>query len=443
MINPHSNTMDMLSGPKENRVMTIVMHLLFVVFLLGLVFSFRAVSSISTGLLLIVGIIKNRIEGKPWMASQWKNLFIFGCIAYFVIQLLSMIYTQDTQEGWRHIRIKTGIVIIPLAIACTGYLNDHTRKRLVSYYCLLLPIAALYCFVIAWMRYRQTGDTSLFFYHKLAAALEQHAVFFSILVFFGIVFLMEKAILNDWIYHRLLHVFIILILSAFLFLLSSKLVIPFYLLYITSWFIRLIVTKKNSRTIGVLLFLFLIAAVAAVLVSRNPVSERFREIAKGDPSLVKKTQFHPADYFNGLQFRMLQWRFVNEILSEENAWLKGVGVGDAQQLLDSQYISKNMYIGGPGIADKGYLSYHTHNQFLQAILQTGIPGLTAFIVIWISLFVWGFRNKTWETGSILALLIAWAFSDAVFESQYGVLIFTFFPLFVCLNRDSSKPGPST
>jgi O-antigen ligase len=391
----------------------------------------------------VAGLTKNKLERKPFLHPQVRNLFIVGCVLYFFMQLASMLYTTDTGEGWRHIRIKTGLLIIPLAIACTDYLWEGPRKQLKVYYCLLLGIAALYCLGYALEAYWRTGHPSVFYYHELAGALGHHAVFFSILLFSGLVFLLERIVNSDWMFHRVFHLLLVAFLSVFLFLLSSKLVIIFYFLYVICYLVRLMIAKKTRKTTTILLCVLFVASVSGTMLIRNPVSTRFYEITGGDPGLIKKTRFDPSDYFNGLQFRLIQWRLVKDILAENNAWLTGVGVGDAQEMLDGQYKQKNMYTGVAGTNDRGYLSYHTHNQFLQACLQTGIPGVLIFVVICFALIRWARQKKNWETTTILALLITWSFSDAVFESQYGIVIFTFFPLFLCLGRQKSrKPEPA-
>ena len=39
-----------------------------------------------------------------------------------------------------------------------------------------------------------------------------------------------------------------------------------------------------------------------------------------------------------------------------------------------------MFIGGAPENKTGFLGYHTHNQFLQAVLETGVFGLAFFII---------------------------------------------------------------
>jgi O-antigen ligase len=141
-------------------------------------------------------------------------------------------------------------------------------------------------------------------------------------------------------------------------------------------------------------------------------------------------KFNPGMYFNGVQFRLLQWRFTGEILIENHAWVMGIGPGNAQYLLDQKYVSSNMYIGEPERGDHGFLGYNTHNQFLESLLKTGISGPIALLFICITLIKWAWQKRKRQTAFIAALFIVWLFTEAVLERQYGIQIFIFFPLFL-------------
>jgi hypothetical protein len=93
------------------------------------------------------------------------------------------------QQGWNNIRIKTGLMITPLAVLVSFYLNADTRKKLFSHYCLILIAATLYCLYISFFHFRETHDRSLFVYHALVSPINQHAIYFSLLVAIALIFL--------------------------------------------------------------------------------------------------------------------------------------------------------------------------------------------------------------------------------------------------------------
>jgi O-antigen ligase len=428
----------MEQGLKRNNPLSLLSHFLYILFFFSLIFSFRAVTSISLGLILLTGLITNKSLLSSLFQKKPVNYFIAGCILLFLLQFFSLLYTKNQQEAWNHIRLKSGIAITPLAIYCSGYLNRETVKRLLFDFCVILAIASLYCLVVIFSRFLRSGDTLVFFYHQLVSPLKQHAVYFSLFVFTALVLLMESIRKKNFLVRRSFYIVLTIFFSIFLFLLSSKLVIAFFILYLLYYFIWSFTTGGMQKTVSRSLLLLLILSTGLLLATHNPVSQRFSEIVKGDIGVVKKQQYTPADYFNGLQFRVLQWKLVPEILNENRAWLAGLGAGDAQYYLDGKYISRNMYIGDPQKKDTGFLGYNTHNQFLQILLQNGIIGLLIFLFICFSLWQMAWEKRGGGTIFILLLLLTYALTESVFETQYGIIIFTFFPVLVYLSESGQN-----
>ena len=397
--------------------------------------SFRAITSISMGIMLISGLAWNKfLTGKFF---DWKiiNLFVFAGLLFFLTQLTGLFYTHHVNQQWHAIRLKSCLLIIPLMVSCSGYINHQTRNKLLRGFCAILFAAALYCIFNAFRRWNTGHDPSVFFYFSLVKPLSQHAVQFSILVFIALIHLFESLRKNKLVFSLYIDVLMIIFFTVFIFLLSSRLVISFYLFYLLYLILFIL---KNKLKKGFIAFLFIFSCTAAgslVLVTKNPVSERFFEIVQGDMGLIKKEKFDPGIYFNGLQFRLLQWRFVPEILTEKKAWFAGVTSGDKQVFLDQKYVSENMYIGEPSRGDRGFLGYNTHNQFLESLLQSGIIGLIFFLLICAGLIKMMLEKKNREMSFITILLLLYSFTESVFETQYSILIFLFFPLFFYLEKN--------
>ena len=412
---------------------------LYLVFFASLICSFRAISSICIGLILLTGLITNRGS----LLSSFKKgpdiFFMAGCILFFLLQLVSLLHTDDQQEAWDHVRLKSGLVITPLAFYCSGYLNSKTAGKLFFYFCLLLALASVYCIVIIVGRYGRSGDSSLFFYHQLVNPLKQHAVYFSIYIFVALVFLLEGLREKKIVVNSMVYVALIIYFSGVLFFLSSKLVLGFYILYVLYYFARSFRNSGRQRMVPFGLLILFVISVALALVMPSPVSKRFEEIIKGNMALVRQEKYTPADSFNGVQFRMLQWRLVPEILDEHNAWLGGMSSGDAQSWLDKKYISKNMYTGETYRKDRGFLGYNTHNQFLEALLQNGMIGLAVFLFICFYLIKMAWLIKNAGAVFIILLLLVYSLAESVFETQYGIILFTFFPLWLYWGRLANCP----
>jgi len=426
--------------PERNntRIINDLLFVLYLAFFVSLIFAFRAVSSISVALLIVSGIIKNRVEHKGFFNQNLMNPLVFFCALLFLLQFVSLLYTNDMEQGWKNIRLKSALVVIPLALCCCDYINEVTRRKLLKWYCLILFCACLYAMYYASRRYAATHNSSVLLYHPLVSIYSGHAVQFSILVFISLLHLFEALTRKAIVFTKYVDLFLIAFFLVFLFLLSSKLVIAFFLVYFLYTMIKSFLFKSINAKFIVISIISLAVFSLFIFSTQNRISNRFKEIIQTDFHFIKRERFNPGDYFNGLQFRLLQWEFVPGILNEKKAWLIGVSPGDAQNYLNQKYISKNMYTGTVARGDKGFIGYNTHDQFLESLLETGWIGSFLFLLICWSLVKMTWERKMAELSFVTILLLVYSFSESVFETQYSLFIFLFFPLFFYLPKSKGS-----
>jgi O-antigen ligase len=403
---------------------------LYTLFFISMCFSLYIISSITIGLIIIAGLVNNWMETKTFFNPRLKNPFLYGCLSIFILYFIALLYSNLSQEGWSDIQVKTGLIFSPATVCSTSFINSTEKKKLSVNLIFIVVIASLYCAGTAAWRYFQSGDSSFFFYHTLVHPVNGHAIYFSVLVFIALLFSIELLVKSNFILSKSFHLACIVFLSFFLFLLSSKLVITFYFLYLIVCFTSLIKKKPSRRKLIITLLILFIAVSIISLTTSNPVSRRFVDIMGGNLQVLKMEKFNPGMYFNGVQFRLLEWRFTSEILNENHGWMTGVGPANAQDLLNKKYISLDMYVGEPSHGNHGFLGYNTHNQFLGTVLKTGVFGLMALLFTCFTLIKMAWQKKKRLISFIVILLITWLFTESVLERQYGIIIFTFFPLFL-------------
>ncbi len=408
----------------SSKIVCQVFHLLYVVLLASMAFSLRAVSSIVVGIMISTGLFIKAGGLKIILRDRHWTFFLFTTTLFLVLQFVALLFTENFHQGLSNFRIKSGLLLVPLAIGTTSsYIRS--AKKLFFHYCLVLAAASSYCLFYNMIKWSRHGDISALFYHELVAPIGQHAVYFSILLLIAIFYLGEIILYRPHLQGRNRNLFFLIFFSIFLFLLSSKFVIGIWFLGAISYFISFFnVQRARVVTLSIILF----AGIAMVSFTKNPVQARFADVFKGELSLVTQDQFNQADYFNGFQFRLLQWRFVPEILTEQNAWWLGVSPGDAQTSLNAKYVAMNMYTGDPGSNDPGYRAYNTHNQFLETTLQNGITGLLVLVFVCYSLAKLVLAPRCRLANAVFITLMAWLLIEAAFETQYGILIFMLFPL---------------
>jgi O-antigen ligase len=168
--------------------------------------------------------------------------------------------------------------------------------------------------------------------------------------------------------------------------------------------------------------------MSAILLTNNPIKSRFSDAISGNVYLFKQDNFSPDIYFNGIQFRLLIWRFTYEILQQNKAWLLGVSTGDAQYELNKKFAETNIYLGD-GKKDKlGYGVFNCHNVFLQTTLESGLIGLCFLLGIIFTFLIQAFKKQETLTIIFFLAILAFCFTESVLSSQYTILLFMFFPL---------------
>ena len=401
----------------------------YILFFVSLTCSFRGFASIGIGLILVASLLKNKIETGRLFNTQVNNSFLIACVLFFLLQSTLLLFSSYDEATLRLIQLKSGLIFVPLAICCGNYLNAAFYQMLMKWYIRILTAALTFCLLNAVYQYLFLHQQpTVFFYHALVSPFHQHAVQVSILLFIGLVHLLEEAKKKTYLFNKLLHLLSVFYFTVLILLLSSKLVIIFTFFCLLYYFFLFLKNTINLRLISLIALLTGIVTIIFVLLSKNQVSKRFNEIIDGNLYLVEQKQFNPGIYFNGLQFRLLQARFVKEILDEKKAWLTGVS-NEAQPLLVKKYISTNMYLGD-GKKDHGYRDYNTHNQFLESLLQSGIVGLVSYGFIFLSLISLMIRRKSRELFFVASVLLAYSLNESVLERQYSIMIFTLFPLLV-------------
>lgn len=394
--------------------------------LLSLAFSIRFINSISVFVLVAFTLIHP--DRKRFFKAAFRNPYFIACIALFLTKAMGLFYTGHFNETWKQIGGKIIWMAIPFFFCANKCIAGATMQRLLFYFSLSLFVVSVYCLLHAFSNYSQHHDPSAFFYHPLVQPAKHHAIFFSFYLFFCIVYWMEEGlVLFTSGKMKTVLICLVIFFHFFIILLSSKLVIAAAVLYLILFGARYLWIKKTKAV--VVLFISLVLATASLLLAtKNPVKDRFRDLTNGSIGLFTQQKFSPGVYFNGLQFRLLIWRFTYEILNEKKAWVLGVSSGDAQYELDRKYIEANVYQGNGQDDSKGYLLFNCHNVFLQTVLESGLMGLVALIAVISTLIIQIVRRRRRSTFIFFMAILAFCFTESVLTSQYTILLFMFFPL---------------
>jgi O-antigen ligase len=258
----------------------------------------------------------------------------------------------------------------------------------------------------------------------------QNAVFFSVYMIFGLLFLLSHPLqLGPRLtgVRKPLQILLILFFIAIIVLLSSKLLLIVLLLLLASLTLQRFIAGRKYLAIAISAAA-LLGAVLWLMLTENPIKKRYEDLEKGDLSLIKANKFTTTTEFNGAQLRLLQWRYANEIMRENHAWLFGVSPGDSQDLLNEKYKKADMDTGIPGTRQKGFLDYNFHNQYIETTVRSGFLGLAVLLTICWLFMLMANRQKTLESFFIVLTIILILSVESFLTLQDGIFAFTFIPL---------------
>jgi O-antigen ligase len=421
-------------------------------------FSWFNVNSVCIMLLLLYRLL----DGSPVASirTAFSNKYFLAYFSIFALELTGLLYTHDFFRAWKHMESKATLAAIPF-ILCAGPFTDKAgRRRLMSAYCGLLFITCLYCLFAAARLYNLDKDPSVFFYHALTSTISVNAVFFSAYVIVALLFLLSHPLCfgetppyqgpddkpsptliphhapdggspssnRSWLTAstlRIIRIGLVLFFTGMMVLLSSKLLLALLVIILVSFLAGKYKLGLNPRPL-LAVGLLVLAGTGMLVCTDNPVTRRYKEISEGDIGLYKESTLPPETVFNGLSLRLLIWKYSCEILNDQKAWVFGVTGGDSQDLLDNKYKAAGI--------SKGFLGYNFHNQYIEELVRSGLPGLCVFLAACGVLIGMARAVDTREAWFTITMVLILYLTESMLEMQHSTFFSCIFPLLLWQER---------
>lgn len=391
--------MDAIESRKEiifNKLYLILTGLLLVSAILG--GRFTAFNSISTIGLLLVWIAEGNFS------TKWERLksspLVYLTTFYFLLYVLSIWISKDKDHALSLVQREFVIVFI--------FSSKNPFKKEHIYFLLKIFVYGTFFWmslasILAMKQSLFSGDPSVFLYHTLAYNIESTAIYASLLCVISVAVVLFVPASARW------KIILYLFFTIWLLLLSSRMFL----------FIHLVISVVNLFTYlpakyRVIPAGGIIAIVALLFFTNNPIKSRFRDLELFKTSYLTQPTFNEATYFDGLSLRLVYIRFSCEIMREHNGYLLGVGSGDAATLLREKILSYHMFTGDNSISGKGgYLQYSFHNIYLESFVSFGIIGLLTLLMLYGYIGYTGIKNRMPLLRDIFIIIFFSSFTDVI------------------------------
>jgi O-antigen ligase len=271
--------------------------------------------------------------------------------------------------------------------------------------------------------YLNTSDFNVFFYQVFSSVIKgpHHLSYY---VIFAIVILISSLINKTPLFYSKfkltwLKLSLILILSIFLFQLSSKATILIYFAIAGFVFIYSVLKKIVSYKIAVPAIVAVVI-LSAVGLSTHKVHVRFENLFKA----VEHREEVDFKSQESTALRMAAFKAGTSII-KENFWF-GTGTGDIAYAM-SDFYKENNYQGA-------YIHHISpHNQFVRTFAMHGIFAFISLLAVFGLMIYIAFKEKHFLMMFWIFIMIVLFCVEDMFGIQDGIIFFCFYTCYFILN----------
>ncbi len=357
-----------------------------------------------------------------------KNKLGLSMMLFFIIHVLSMLWTENQIGGWRSIESKFSLIAFPLFLPVIFY-NGIKMESVFKFFNLIALVYILlslgnyfYNFFVLGNIPINIVDNLNFKFSSEARNLHPTYVSFYLLT---IILYNGNELLNN-IHNRRKTIFSIagiLSLSMLVLFLSSK--VAFIGLFIVIFLLLGKYARQNGKIKQALLLFILFLGVALIGIYKSNLRIKFEQTYEE----LTNTNRTNKSYVQSTGARIWFWKTTTEVIKENP--ILGVGTGDIRDELSKKYQEKGIIY----IQDKGMDS---HQQYLQTFAATGLFGFLSLLSMFLLLFYDSIKNRKFLLFGFTLLYFIFGFTESMLETQAGLVFFTFFALYLSYYNQVKK-----
>ena len=348
----------------------------------------------------------------------FPTLFILA-ISFYLLHLISLLYTENMNEGYFELEKKLSFIVFPLIIFpiySYRFVLGKGKYFLGAYISGAL-ISSIYCFIQALIKYIESSDIAMMYY--LNFSVFEHPTYYAMYMITALLILFNY-LFKEWKNIKTKFRFAIFILLSWFTLMvllsnSRAAILALAIVFIFSIIFVILKTKKYWIGIAVVVLLSITAISTKTLMPH--VFDRFNI---GIEEVLHAKKIDDIKHWNGTTIRV-QIYFSSIELIKEN-FLFGVGSGDVTDALMEKY-KKHAFL------DAAIRKYNAHNQFLQSFIGLGIIGFIFLLSIILIPFIYAIRQGEFIQIAFILMIIVLFLFESMLQQQAGIMFIVFFLFF--------------
>ena len=350
---------------------------------------------------------------KPAVSRKQVVLFILF-ILFFAWHATGLLFDPAKHEVWKSLERKLSFIAIPLIMLLVTGARWNLEKWAIRGFFAGLAVTGIHMLALAIWHLIMGRTLEAVTYHEFTRPYTLGAIYYSWYLsaaLYYLTFCSTEKILDR--FRPVIGIFFIILLLFS----ASKLFILLTIPAVIWPLIKKYINRNNKKRYLVPVILLIMIILGSV-----PFISRLSDLKNTDLKIVGQHKFTYDSPFNGITFRLVLWRFAGEMMSENRSWITGVGIGSRQEILNEHYVKYGIYTGNPDLGDRGYLGYNFHNQYLEILTGTGVPGLILLLSIIIYIFTVK-RVKLLFPFLVYIIVIVFFLTESVLERQTGIVFF--------------------
>lgn len=368
----------------------------------------------------IIESIENRDHFIPgWNNEQsgYRLLFVLF-ITFYLWQAAGLLYSSDIEQGLSNLFGRLSLILFPMVLIIPGEKIKKNIRVLLRVFALSSFAFLFVSFVKALLRSLSLKNGVLDFQphpaefpwlnYFFGADLTdpQHPSYISMYLIVSAFICFSESGNVKKIKYKLFWLFMGLTLLLSQYFISSRagIILSFILL-----FLYIILQVR-----GILQRILLISSIALVIVILLPFVSREHRFVY----FLNKVETYQEDDQEDIDPRSVVWESAITIATRN--LVTGVGPGDARTELVREY--KRRGENSPLVIER----YNAHNQFLETLLESGIPGLIILLGIIISMLYLSTKERNIIYGIFIFTSIGFFMVETILYRLAGVSFFSLF-----------------
>lgn len=389
------------------------------------------VSSVCLVLVILIRLLQGNFSQILYNFKDRKALWPW--LIFYVLLIISFFYSDDKGQSAFDLKTKLAYLILPIVVGAG--VGNISRKHIEQLFLSLIAgvvFTAIISLINATIIWYPEKYFYSFFYHQLVSIVDPNAVYTAWYTIFSISLLLFM----PWHHYfkggyKIIRALVILFLFTFFILLSARMFILLFLLFIIPYFLKKSFSNwKRGILVSIVTICTLYGIYDMINTSNNPLKKRYADLVQSNREIAWQNDYSTIEesQFDNVSLRIFLWRLGMESIVERKAWLTGVGNGDVHLVLNQKMRDyKIQHIDNPDVSKRpGFYNANLHNMFLQVLVMLGIPGLITFILICIWPLFYIRQTVPYQPFLLFHITsILFMMQEAVLQTQAGIFFYIF------------------